>query len=346
MDFFLKAVLLLLVMNSMGQAVQSDSQLSDISTPGASGSKIVEDTIQKVETTLGDTNQFLKRTAFVESKNGKDPNTYRSGNHGGIWQIKRRVFEDTQRVSRHPNLKKNFAKIQQDYGIDWSKVKYVDLRKPLYSAIAARLKLLIVDQAIPPATQLGSQADYWERYYDSTRSKRSAIKFISDISSASRQRRSTHNQCTTTYPACKYTSSRRTCAIIPASTCTTTSGTCTCTCTCTNAIRACKCTYGDCSKGAKVFKQKGSQCHGNCHHKQGPSLSGICGRRAGSLTDYKYTASMKNLGIIWNEDTLDQFLRNPKKFVPGTKMVFAGMKKRRERRDVICYLCNLPQCDQ
>lgn len=44
------------------------------------------------------------------------------------------------------------------------------------------------------------------------------------------------------------------------------------------------------------------------------------------------------LGIIWNEETLNEYLKNPKKYIPGTKMVFTGLKKKREREDLIAYL--------
>jgi len=98
---------------------------------------------------------------------------------------------------------------------------------------------------------------------------------------------------------------------------------------------------GDVTKGQKIFKQKCAQCH-TCNkdggNKTGPLLYGLFGRSTGSVGGYDYTAANKEKGIEWNEKTLDVYLTNPKKYIPGTKMVFAGLKKAQERADLIAYL--------
>jgi len=101
----------------------------------------------------------------VESQFGTHKDTFRKGYNGGIFQVDLIGFKDTQNVKSHPGLKTKFAKIQKAFGIDWNKVTWKDLRKPLYSAIAARLYLSNKPGAIP--TSLNKQAEYWKEYYNS-----------------------------------------------------------------------------------------------------------------------------------------------------------------------------------
>ena len=96
----------------------------------------------------------------------------------------------------------------------------------------------------------------------------------------------------------------------------------------------------DIVQGEKVFKK----CRA-CHvvdaekNKTGPHLVNIIGRQAGSLESYKrYSKAMKASGIIWDAETLDGYLKSPKKYLKGTKMAFAGLKKEQDRQNVIAYL--------
>ncbi len=100
---------------------------------------------------------------------------------------------------------------------------------------------------------------------------------------------------------------------------------------------------GDAAKGAKVFK-KCKICHTankGGKNRVGPNLFGIAGAKAASVKGFKYSKAMKASGLTWDDDTLDKFLKKPKKFLKGTKMGFAGLKKDGQRADVIAYLKSL-----
>ena len=89
--------------------------------------------------------------------------------------------------------------------------------------------------------------------------------------------------------------------------------------------------------GEKVFK-KCKSCHSFTKNKLGPSLGNIIDQKAGIVEGFKYSKAMKNSDIIWNACTLDGFLKKPKKYIKGTKMRFAGLKKKSHRDALIEYL--------
>jgi cytochrome c len=96
---------------------------------------------------------------------------------------------------------------------------------------------------------------------------------------------------------------------------------------------------GDVEAGKTAFK-KCALCHTSeaGKNKIGPSLFGVVGRKSAGLENYNYSESMKNFDHDWDEATLDSYLADPRTVVPGTKMIFAGIKDKSERDDVIAYL--------
>tara|TARA_Y100000590_G_scaffold258660_1_gene290302 strand:- start:384 stop:914 length:531 start_codon:yes stop_codon:yes gene_type:complete len=94
------------------------------------------------------------------------------------------------------------------------------------------------------------------------------------------------------------------------------------------------------AEGAKIFK-KCAACHSIAQggaNKIGPALWGVLGRKAGSVSDYKYSKAMIAYGKPWSFEEMDGFLIKPKEWVKGTKMAFAGIKDAKDRAAVILYM--------
>ena len=94
------------------------------------------------------------------------------------------------------------------------------------------------------------------------------------------------------------------------------------------------------SDGEKIFK-KCAACHSIAKggaNKIGPALYNVIGRQAGSLPDYKYSKGMIAYAKKWTPQEMDGFLENPKGWVKGTKMAYAGLKKPEERAALILFL--------
>ncbi len=97
---------------------------------------------------------------------------------------------------------------------------------------------------------------------------------------------------------------------------------------------------GDAARGAKIYERCGA-CHSIDRDRTGPRHAGLFGRRAGRVPGFQYSPAMKKAGakgLVWDEATLDKFLQAPTKYVPGTRMGYAGIKDDQERADLIAYL--------
>ena len=96
----------------------------------------------------------------------------------------------------------------------------------------------------------------------------------------------------------------------------------------------------DLAAGENSFK-KCLPCHSvgaDAKNKVGPVLNGLEGRKSGTIEGYSYTEANKNSGITWGEDVFREYIKDPRAKIPGTKMVFAGIKSDNEIGNLWAYL--------
>jgi len=98
----------------------------------------------------------------------------------------------------------------------------------------------------------------------------------------------------------------------------------------------------DAAKGKKVFN-KCRACHALAagKHRIGPSLNGVLGRKAGTAEKYRYSKAMVKAGaggLVWDEKSLGEYLKKPRAFVKGTKMIFPGLKKQTDLANLMAFL--------
>jgi cytochrome c2 len=95
--------------------------------------------------------------------------------------------------------------------------------------------------------------------------------------------------------------------------------------------------------GARVFKSQCATCHAVAPGRNltGPTLAGIIGRKAGTVPGFRYSAANKQADVTWDDKTLDTYLVDPKAMIPGTSMLYAGLKSETQRADLIAYLDTL-----
>jgi len=96
----------------------------------------------------------------------------------------------------------------------------------------------------------------------------------------------------------------------------------------------------DLAAGETSFK-KCLACHAvgeGARNKVGPVLNGLDGRQSGTVEGFSYSDANKNSGITWNKDVFVEYIRDPKAKIPGTKMIFPGIKNEKEAGDLWAYL--------
>ncbi|WP_441999535.1 c-type cytochrome [Microvirga sp. 2TAF3] len=97
---------------------------------------------------------------------------------------------------------------------------------------------------------------------------------------------------------------------------------------------------GDPAAGEKLFTQC-KACHQigeSAKNAVGPVLNGVIGRKAGTYEGYTYSPANKNSGITWDDATFREYIKDPRAKIPGTKMIFAGIKDDKKIDDLLAYL--------
>ena len=144
----------------------------------SSGTSVVQACIAKIDDAniFSSDEQLLRRIAYVETHDGNDSDTYTgSNNNGGIWQVSSAKYSATKTGVSSSLLQS----VSSNFGITWSNTSWSDLRKPFYSAVAARLYLEVISASIPLSTNINGQASYWASYY--TSSGGSASEFVTAV---------------------------------------------------------------------------------------------------------------------------------------------------------------------
>ncbi len=96
----------------------------------------------------------------------------------------------------------------------------------------------------------------------------------------------------------------------------------------------------DAQKGRLVFNIC-LVCHAigpGAQNKIGPELNGLDGRKAGTVANFDYSDANKNSGIVWNQETFEDYIKNPAAKIPETKMTFAGIKNEQQVKDLWAYI--------
>jgi cytochrome c len=97
---------------------------------------------------------------------------------------------------------------------------------------------------------------------------------------------------------------------------------------------------GDAEAGKTAFNRRCAVCHSVAEgqNKVGPSLHGVVGRHSASVAGFNYSPAMKGADKTWDAAAIDTYLQDPKAYVPGNRMILAGIKDEAERQNIIAYL--------
>ena len=136
--------------------------------PEMTGKRVVDTVVDRIKHSEIFKNDFgyIKRIAWVETKFGQDPaQTFRPGYHGGMWQMDEDLFNKTKDTDTYPPLADTHQKLALKLDVDWLKVQWQDLRKPLHGALAINIYMnACTEEPIP--TSVKDQAKHWKKNYN------------------------------------------------------------------------------------------------------------------------------------------------------------------------------------
>jgi cytochrome c len=100
---------------------------------------------------------------------------------------------------------------------------------------------------------------------------------------------------------------------------------------------------GDATNGQKVFQEECSDCHSqkDAKNKKGPTLFNVIGRKSASVSDFNYSDAMKGKNLVWTPEAIADYIKAPKKAVPGGKMKYDGLDDEKARVDIVAFLSTL-----
>ena len=166
-----KTIMLAIFLLILLSLLQVRSSVDLTLQPETNGTLVVQACLAKIsQSSIFSTNdqQMLRRIAYVETNDGTDADTYTNTSNGGIWQLSETKYTATKNTGSNTQLQQQVQGISTSFGINWLTTQWVDLRKPFYSALAARLYMQVITASIPLASDLSSQGTYWANYYTSS----------------------------------------------------------------------------------------------------------------------------------------------------------------------------------
>ena len=166
-----KTIILVIFLLILLSLLQVKSAVDLTLQPEANGTLVVQACLAKIsQSSIFSTNdqQMLRRIAYVETHDGADADTYTNTSNGGIWQLSETKYTATKNTGSNTELQQQVQGISTSFGINWLTTQWVDLRKPFYSALAARLYMQVITASIPLASDVSSQGTYWANYYTSS----------------------------------------------------------------------------------------------------------------------------------------------------------------------------------